>query len=210
MESIRAASERVMQLMARLIAVARSRPRTAAAAALALALASFLALRGGRGDAPLEVGTFRVKKTDVRRGIWALGELVAGSSVVVKSRLPGTDARILWVIEDGANVREGDVLVRLDSSGFERELVKVKTDLEGAFATLKAQRQIRLAEETRVQQSIASAQSKADSARLRLRGLEQGEGPMETRRLETDYRGVLDEYQRWTRYLEDLKKIKQS
>ncbi len=156
------------------------------------------------------VQTWVVKRTDVRSGVWAMGELAASRSVVVKNRLPGADGRILWIVEDGTEVKEGDVLVRLDASGFNAELERLQAELSGQKAVLEAARQSRLGEMAKVEQQNAVAASKVAGARLRLKTAEQGEGPMEEGRLEGEYQKALEEEHRWNGYVEDLKRVQES
>lgn len=178
--------------------------------ALALAAGTWGVFRAAGGDGPGATSgatEWVVGPRDVRRTVVGLGELVASRSTVVKSRLPGADARILWLVEDGSEVREGDVLVRLDASGFETDLTRARADLEAARATAEAARQVRLAEEARVEQQVAAAAAKVETARLRQRSLEWGEGPIELRRLEAETAKAKEEEQRWVGYVADLEKI---
>jgi HlyD family secretion protein len=154
--------------------------------------------------------TWVVKRTDVRSGVWAMGELAASRSTVVKNRLPGADGRILWIVDDGADVKEGDVLVRLDSSGFEAELASLRADSSGQKAMLEAARQSRLGEMARVEQQNAVAASKVSGAKLRQKTVEQGEGPMEERRLEGEFQKAQEEERRWHGYVEDLTRVQES
>jgi HlyD family secretion protein len=139
-----------------------------------------------------------------------MGDLAASRSLVVKNRLPGADGRILWIIEDGTEVKEGDVLVRLDSSGFETELARLQADSSGQRAMLEAARQNRLGEVARAEQQNALAASKVAGSKLRLKTVEQGEGPMEERRLEGEFQKAQEEERRWSGYVEDLTRVQES
>ena len=154
--------------------------------------------------------TWVVKRMHVRSGVWALGELAASRSLVVKNRLPGADGRILWIVEDGAEVKEEDVLVRFDSSGFETELARLESESAGQKATVEAARQNRLSEQSRAEQQNASAASKVAGARLRQKTVEQGEGPMEERRLEGEFQKAQEEERRWNGYVEELTRVQES
>jgi HlyD family secretion protein len=156
------------------------------------------------------VQTWVVKRSDVRSGVWAMGELAASRSIVVKNRLPGADGRILWIVEDGTQVKEEDVLVRLDSSGFEAELTRLRAEFSGQKAVLEAARQSRLGEIARVEQQNAAAASKVSGAKLRLKTVEQGEGRMEEGRLEGEFQKAQEEEHRWQGYVEDLKRVEES
>lgn len=72
------------------------------------------------------------------------GEVESARNVDVISQVRGTreanSFEILWVIEEGKIVQEGDVLVRLDSSALEEEAKLQELDLSGSLAGLaKAQ-----------------------------------------------------------------------
>ncbi|HQR45788.1 MAG TPA: efflux RND transporter periplasmic adaptor subunit [Thermoanaerobaculia bacterium] len=200
---------------------ARLRPLLADRRRAAVVVAAAVAVLGGlwlvgpgpsraarRGESSAQ--TWVVKRADVRSGVWALGELAAGTSVVVRNRLPGADGRILWIVEDGAEVNEGDVLVRLDSSGFESELVRLESEQAGQKAAMESARQVRLGELARAGQQNAAAASKVAGAKLKLRTVEQGEGPMEERRLEGEFQKAREEERRWSGYVEDLKRVQES
>lgn len=139
-----------------------------------------------------------------------MGDLAASRSLVVKNRLPGADGRILWIIEDGAEVKEGDVLVRLDSSGFETELTRLESEYAGQKASVEEARQSRLGEVARAEQQNAVAVSKVAGAKLRQKTVEQGEGPMEERRLEGEFQKAQEEERRWNGYVGDLTQVQES
>ena len=161
-----------------------------------------------RGDETAR--TWVVKRADVKSGVWAMGDLASSRSVIVKNRLPGADGRILWIVDDGAEVKEGDVLVRLDSSGFEVELKRLESEFASQKAVVEAARQSRLGEQSRAEQQNASAASKVAGAKLKMKTVEQGEGPMEERRLEGEFQKAQEEERRWQGYVEDLTKVQES
>ena len=204
-----------MEWTARLRRLLADRRRTALVAAVLLAGMALVWLAGpwpsrasrGGDDA---ARTWVVKRTDVRSGVWALGDLASSRSVVVKNRLPGADGRILWIIEDGSEVKEGDVLVRLDSSGFESERTRLESESTGLKATIESARQARLGEAARAEQQNAAAASKVLAAKLRQRTVEQGEAAMEAGRLEGEFQKAQEEERRWNGYVEDLKKVAES
>lgn len=65
------------------------------------------------------------------------GSLDARKTETIFSRFQGR-ATVVEIIADGATVREGDILLRFDSSDVENELVKVNNDLARARAELDA------------------------------------------------------------------------
>ncbi len=79
------------------------------------------------------------------------GEVQSARNVDVESKVRGyrslNDFEILWVIEEGKMVEQGDVLVRLDSSALEEEAKIQQLDLTGSVAALsKAENQLKAAQ----------------------------------------------------------------
>ena len=154
--------------------------------------------------------TWVVKQTDVRSGVWAMGELAASRSVVVKNRLPGADGRILWIVDDGVEVKEGDVLVRLDSSGFEAELARLRAELVEPEGDGRG----RTPEPARGGDADRAAERRGSFKGGRRepaqKTLEQGEGPMEEGKLQAELQKAQEEEKRWKGYVEDLTRVQES
>ncbi|MEM7480155.1 MAG: HlyD family efflux transporter periplasmic adaptor subunit [Acidobacteriota bacterium] len=76
-----------------------------------------------------EVPTARVELTEFVRKVPAEGYLrsVRANDLVVPSAVNGP-VRIAWIVEDGSAVAAGDVVVRLDPSGFEERLTQARDD----------------------------------------------------------------------------------
>lgn len=82
---------------------------------------------------PVEVAVAATKTVPVR--IEALGSVTPIASVAVKPRI---DSEIVGVhFDDGATVRQGDVLFTLDSRALEAQIKQVQGVLEGAKANLE-------------------------------------------------------------------------
>ncbi len=82
------------------------------------------------------------RETTITRGpleVWTpcTGILDARRTETIFSRFQGR-ATVVEIIPDGAEVHEGDTLLRLDSSDVENELVKVNNDLARSRAELEA------------------------------------------------------------------------
>jgi RND family efflux transporter MFP subunit len=96
------------------------------------AVAQAPAQRGARGI-PVEIATAVRKKMPVH--IDALGSVTPIANVNIKSRI---DSEIIAVhFADGAKVKQGDLLVTLDSRSIEAEIKRVEAVLAGAKAQLE-------------------------------------------------------------------------
>jgi HlyD family secretion protein len=108
----------------------RARPFVVLAGVILLiALAAFLPRpgSGAAGDVPV----LRVAPEDFERQVPAQGNLqaVTATPVSVPLGVPGP-FRIGWVAPDGSRVKQGDVVIRFDSSAIEKQLVDAGDDLK--------------------------------------------------------------------------------
>lgn len=117
-----------------------------AVAGLALAgAAGYFFISTGKPTVVLNEEMFHlVEVGDFVHDVVEQGEVESARNVDVISQVRGTREsktfEILWVIEEGKVVQEGDLLVRLDSSALEEEAKLQKLDLSGSLAGLaKAQ-----------------------------------------------------------------------
>ncbi len=78
---------------------------------------------GDEGGGPL---THVVKSGHFLHEVVEQGEIESSENVEVMCEVKGRNGQtaILWVIDEGARVKEGEQIVRLDSSAFEQELVQ--------------------------------------------------------------------------------------
>ncbi|MEM8872753.1 MAG: HlyD family efflux transporter periplasmic adaptor subunit [Planctomycetota bacterium] len=104
------------------------------------------------------------------------GELQSVNSTEVVSRLEGNNT-IVELVEEGTFVRAGDLLVRLDSSGIEREFQETELELQGAENDLiNATEQLEI-EKEKVEADIEAATVALTLAEMDLRQYEQGVYP---------------------------------
>ena len=108
-----------------------------------------------------EVPLYEVQRGAFRREIVAEGTLRAVRSTIVNAPRTARGAlQIVWLVEDGSAIREGDVLARFDTTELEIEV------LEGEIAVSTAERKI---DQRSVESKAALAEVERDK---RLAGLE--------------------------------------
>jgi HlyD family secretion protein len=120
---------------------------------LAITAAAFYAVRT-RPDLTfraVEVETVRatlVQPGDAAAGtplLTASGYVVARRKAVVSSKIQGRLAELK--VEEGSQVREGDVLARLESGDYEAQILRAKAQIQRSEADLaESQRQLRIAQ----------------------------------------------------------------
>jgi multidrug resistance efflux pump len=113
------------------------RPR-AWAAGLGIAAASLLtsAVLSHRapGDEPLSA---TVRRAPLLARLTVTGALRPAQSITYRSPLSGREAEVLFLAPEGTMVGEGDLLVRLDTTELQRELLRAVQELRQAEVDLK-------------------------------------------------------------------------
>ncbi len=114
-------------------------------AAGALAIGA-IGLRGRSSVRPVRPATTRLRRGDVVATLHAEGSLESASNLELKCQVAG-GSTILWLVDDGAQVKAGDELVRLDGSLIEEQLEQQQIVLEQAkAAAITAQRELTAAQ----------------------------------------------------------------
>lgn len=110
------------------------------AATLSLAgLAAFFLLRGGK-KTDEAIPTFTIAEGPLTIGITSNGSIQSKDKVILKSELEGNNT-VIWVVEEGINVKAGDLLLEFDSAA----LVDKRNEQEITAST--AQGNLTIAEE---------------------------------------------------------------
>ncbi len=109
---------------------------------------------GGRGPA----GRRDMETAEVRRGELALilneeGNLESAVNIDIKCEMVGGSV-ILWIVEDGTQVRKGDKLVELDASDLEEKLNQQRIAYEKARAAMVQSEKDFAAAQTAVQEYL--------------------------------------------------------
>ena len=125
---------------------------------------------------------FKVKRGDLSITINENGYLKAKSSLEIQPKYKGSGT-ITWLIDEGEEVAENDLLVEFDKndlesdiSDLENKLIQYQIELEAAKANLQIQERDNTA-------NMESAKLKKEIAELTLQRYEKGESPNKLRQL---------------------------
>ncbi len=154
-----------------------------------------------------DILTAAAKRTDMTVEVRCVGELDAAESVVVSSTLRGDRGKIIELVEDGRRVEAGDVLVRLDPTAFQEEVLRLRSKVIELDALVEAKKQLLEWEKNQVEREINRAESDLHIARLELRRLEKGEGPRELARLEAEATKAKEEFEKKKSYRDSLQEL---
>ncbi|HVK63002.1 MAG TPA: efflux RND transporter periplasmic adaptor subunit [Polyangium sp.] len=100
-----------------------------------VALVVVISQRGGAGAAPLDPAlVVTAKRSELVLEVVETGKVEARNKVELKSKVPGQVAEVL--VDEGAQVKKGDLLVVLDPTDYQRELARAEAELAHAQASV--------------------------------------------------------------------------
>lgn len=121
---------------------------------------------GGPGDVQ-ETEFHTVKRSDFMVTVVEGGELSAVNETVLRSEVDGT-ARIIYIVDEGSNVKKGDLLVELDASDLVDRINQQEIDFEKSVAAYKqAEANLEIAKST-LESNIRNASNALLFARIDL------------------------------------------
>ncbi len=152
--------------------------------------------------------TFEVRQGPLTISVTESGTIQSRERVVVRSEVEGRTT-ILWLIEEGVNVQEGDLLVELDASALEESKVDQQIRVMNSEAAyIRAREQLEIVK-NQAEADISQAELDYRFAQLNHTKYIEGEYPQELQRAEADINLANEELQRandklsWSRRLAD-------
>lgn len=129
----------------------------AAAALLLLLVVGIAAMTGGNSDDGTSAGlTYEAAYEPFTISINESGTIESRNRVVIKSKVQGQQT-IIYLIDEGTMVEEGDLLVELDASSLEDHLAEEEIELENAEAELISSRENLAVVKNQAEADIAQA-----------------------------------------------------
>ena len=153
---------------------------------------------------PLETQLINVTPQSFDVRVNTVGVLDAANSYIVTSELRGDKGKLIYLVEDGAKVEQGDLLVKLDPSGFEEAAQRLEGEVEGLEAALDAAQQVLEWEKTQVEREVRTAEFNLRVAELDYQKLVQGDGPIQLNQLKSEQEKIYEEYRRYQAFVKDI------
>ena len=157
-------------------------------------------------DKPLKMTTVLPRDFEVR--VNTLGVLDTARSRMVSSAIKGDRGKIIWLVEEGAQVKGGDELVRLDPTPFEERIQELEGEILSLKAAVEGERQKVEWQKNQVDREIRSGEYSLKVARLDLKKVVEGEGPLNLAQYQEEMRAAREESGRYAAYIKDLEKLK--
>lgn len=148
---------------------------------------------------------YTLKENDFTIEIKTIGNLDAARSHMISSDIRGDKGKIIYLINDGEHVKKGDILVKLDPTPFEEEVHRLKAELISLQSAVEAAEQILEWEKSQVVRETRTAEFNLKIARLELKKLTEGDGPLQISQFKEEMEKSAEEYRRYLAYIADLK-----
>ncbi len=188
----------------------------AGVAALAVLAGGWLVFGGIGGDGAAHDGpTYRVTRGPMTVHVTESGTIQAREQVVLKSEVEG-QTTIIWLIEEGKHVQEGDLLVELDASKLEDNRVDQQIRVQNAEASYVRARENLQITHSQGESDVARAELDYEFAVEDLKKYVEGEYPKQHNEMEAKIKlaeGDLEDAQRtaqWSNRLYDEKYISET
>lgn len=139
--------------------------------------------------------------------IQTIGELEVSRSTSITSPIRGDLGKIVYMIEDGANVNVGDILVKMDPTPFEKWIAELEEKINDQRIKITLQEKVLAWEKERANYDLKTAITELEIAQLELNKFMNGEGPIELRKLQSAMQKAQVKYEETKSYHNDLKNL---
>ncbi|MFA9479264.1 efflux RND transporter periplasmic adaptor subunit [Phycisphaerales bacterium AB-hyl4] len=135
-------------------------------------------------DDTLRIPTFTVEQGPMTISVSESGTIAARDQVILSSEVEGQNT-LIYLIEEGEQVEEGDLLAELDASRFEEQRVSQQISVQNAEASLIRARENLAVTESQGQSDVEVAELAYDFAQLDLNKYIEGEYPKQMEEIQS-------------------------
>jgi HlyD family secretion protein len=151
----------------------------------------------------------QVKKGDLDIQVQTVGVLDAARTHMVSSAIRGDKGKIIFLVKDGSPVAKDDVLVRLDPTPFETEVHRLGGEMRSLTASVESAKQMLEWEKNQKEREVQTARFNLKVAKLELRKLVEGEGPLQLAQYKSELDKAKEELDRYQAYIAELGKLRE-
>lgn len=154
------------------------------------------------GSVPGENELFAVRRDNLQISITENGTMVAKESQKIAPKMR-SEGKITWLVEEGKEVAEGEVILKLDPAQLEQQIESLQLELLQTEASLKTARTELEIQEVENVANIAKAEVALDRAKKELEKYLQGEAPQQHKKLEVAIKDAETNFNRAKKEFED-------
>ncbi|MEM8501022.1 MAG: efflux RND transporter periplasmic adaptor subunit [Pseudomonadota bacterium] len=157
-------------------------PALSAVAFLALLVLAIAQFGFGASEAALPANIHTVSKQSFSVSLHERGIIQPARVLPIKSGIASNQARIVWLQEEGARVKKGDIVARYDTKPFNDLLQKTELKAVDAEASLVAAEKALQLTIKEGEAKIEAAKRKQEIATIKVSDLSEGSGKLEQRK----------------------------
>lgn len=151
-----------------------------------------------------DIPTAKVERKSFDVDIKTVGELEAARSTIIASSVRGDLGKIIYIVQDGINVKPNDVLVKMDPTPFEEKLDKLRVQIKEQEVFVTTVEKALEWEKDQAEHENNTALFDVESAQLELEKIIQGDGPLEISKLKSAMQKAWLKYDELNSYSDDL------
>jgi len=141
-----------------------------------IVVAALAAVQFSGGDSAEDIPTFDVRRGPLTISVDASGTIKALDQVVITCQVKGEGGvTVLTIVPEGTHVKKGDLLITLDSSHFEDQLVAEEITLQNAETTLISAQESLAVGKNQAESDLEKAQLTLDFAKEDLKKYIEGD-----------------------------------
>lgn len=148
-----------------------------------------------------------VTRGELSVSVTSLGVLDAAKSHMLSSAIRGNQGKIIFLVRDGSWVEKEDVLVRLDPSPFEKEVLRLQGKTADLQAGVEGATQLIAWERNQLEQNIAAKEYDLKVSELELKRFVKGDGPLQLAQYQDEMNKAKGESERYNSFSEELEKL---
>lgn len=146
----------------------------------------------------------RAERREFIIDVKTVGGLEAARSTIISSSIRGDQGKVIYLVPDGLNVKEGDVLLKMDPTPFEEKIASLKSEIKEKEAHISALEQTLEWEINQAEHEQKATVYEQETAELELNKIINGDGPLEISRHKSAMQKARLKYEELKGYSDDL------
>jgi HlyD family secretion protein len=158
----------------------------------------------GGSEQPESTQFFAVKRASFNMSIVERGVVRPAGISPITSEISSNQAKIVWLVKEGSEVKKGQVVARFDTKPFLDEVGRAEQEYGDAEATYAAAQKLLLLQEEEEEGRIEEAERKVEIAGIDAQNIKNGAGPLERKQVEQKLKQALRSFKLASSTVEDM------
>lgn len=175
---------------------------------IALVIAAIISLPSSQTEI-IETVTASTLRRSFPIEVQTIGELEAAQSISIATNIRSDQPKIIDLVADGANVKKGELLVKIDPTPYEKRVEELEASLKDSEAQIATNSQALAWEMDQADHATKAAAFEMEVSELELNKVLHGDGPLEIARLNSAMQKAKVKFEELNNFAEDLIELEQ-